>query len=1113
MGGNKRYGKPVLNKDKLKFKAKPASSSKRAKSSSESSLEVDGDLHRYLKTMEYYLANSYTIDSYKVALESRADYYKSIKQENLYAFVLPGGHGKTYLAQKYGFIDIDHLVQGPALEELCNIRKRLFTETTVEWVGHNQRWYELCYKTLYMMTFDRPTVIMVHSEECGYELGARVIGTLVLDDKTFFKNIEARTDAGKVFSEISREFVWFRSTTKPRICSSNLEIESLIVDSCNYWNIPIHSPYRFSRAYENGHYAHDVPDWLLVGDVEDHLDDMALVLYLEKAGKIPKECVDDFVWRNVRSGRAYGFGVTMNDWGRLCGQLVGAIGVKKNVQKGQDLFEVFPPLSAAEKHRVNVTLRRLESEEHILDDKYCKMILDYHVGEKHVFVAGLISHWLGIGSKNKFGKKLMALYLVKLSEYSKLLSEFHNLIRLSNYYCTTVVSELDRQGLMYMNMLVGREIYDADWKKVLDERGPNAKEEKFVSFDPVRRTWTKQQYDIDFEKGLAEAYEKMISKPRKVNVTSFVDFWKRRRQWIAKGSPVLNTLPKEMLKYTIDLYDGVVKSIEMRHNKKSLFEAHEVVGLINDSMEDFNLTKAVPKLNETGKHRELLPGTLAHYLIFSYVLYVAELQEQVGSVRLNAPADEKIAYYDGKMEAEMTHMLYDWANFNSQHSVDDMRKVVNWLSLIPTAPADYGPFCQLISESFTRMALVDPDGQRHDLKKGLFSGWRGTSWINGVLNFVYVYIGVKCCERLFPQFEPVYFDHGGDDLDVAFRDPSDAVRMMAVMDAIGYEAKAIKQMIDKKSEFFRNTITHEGVYASPTRALANFVSGNWEGGGAKTLFEKSMSILDQVGKLQRRGVDPKFCLSLTKMCMAHWLKVKTDDEWFEIKPEIVHGSMTQGGLGVPDENGRVWLLDRDLELVDVEEFRVTLPAAYCTEDYVDLLEEQLERTNLKLEGRQVLVNKLAKQSYDLKQFEDQSIFSRLNKLDVKKIGERMVITPVWDEVVFDEFLYWVKIEGDVYDIPDLELMSEIAGHVSWHGKLLTKSEIAFVVLGKRINEMALDWRPNIYYRRLVPDFLGTIIDRYVRYRADHFSYFSETDMDYQFDALCYMCSLIYDHHA
>lgn len=1074
----------------------------------------DPVVNGYEMTMKCYLGHSYTVHSYKDELSRRSRHYSEARIENLYAIVVPGGHGKTYLSQKYGFLDVDDMVSQARADELASMRRYYVYSNTMEWQKHNELWYESIRETMTMMDFKRPVIICVHTEECALEIGAAILDVMVLNSEPFEDNIKRRSPEGKTFSRISREFVLNRSINDVRKFDSNEALEAWVVEMCNLYSIPIGAPYTFGSRVKNSYYADGLPKWVTRGWWHGRRADITKLVKWFHEGKIPKECVDYFVRRVTPKGKAYGFGITNNDWARMFAKIAANIPRQQRFNIDDDLFELFPPESQAEKHRVNVTLKRLKENTDMMENEWVRCIMGYHLGDRHVFVTGLVCHWWGLGRSMPFAKTLFPVYLTKFEEWNTIVGELHAMIRVSDWFFTTPITEDQRQSVMYMNMLTGRQMYEADWMKVYEERKDETGTD-YVSFDPVRKVWSRGQYLVDFNEALAEAYLLLFSHPVEARVHSFQDFWVKRRSWVAKGSTVLSTLPKEMLKYNVvfhGLDGGPDQVMETRHNKKSLFESEQILNVLNETEETWNATKVVPKLNETGKKRELLPGTLLHYLIFSYVLYVAEKQKRIGSTRLNQNDDDNIQYYDRKMTDKLQHLLYDWADFNTQHSKEDMAKVISWLKNIPSAPEDYGLYCESIAESFYHMYLITDEGEKLKLEKGLFSGWRGTTWINTVLNYVYVAVGIRCCERIYGDFSIAYVDHGGDDLDIAFNQSEDTFRLLDVMDAIGFEAKDIKQMIDVKAEFYRNTITEEGVFASPTRAMANFVSGNWESSGAKTISEKTTSILDQVSKLIRRGVDAVFCNQLGVAALKHWLKIKVDDEWMKIRDEVIHGHPEDGGLGVPDKEGCLWRLEPKLDRELGLNLSFQVPGAYCTEDYIETVEEELSHLGIRLAKRKGLINKLALQSYDLEQFCERSMFKEINAQKVKVTGREPVVVRKWDERLFQDFLDWVNYEKGDMSLGKISQLEELIGHMVVNERVLSKEDLIVIFCDKHVNMDAVDFKGDVYYRRLVPDFLANLIDDYARWRGNEEFVEKEVIQEW-FTTLCYMACRVYHHRS
>jgi len=1041
-------------------------------------------------------------------ISSSLDRYTREVRKNLYAIVLPGGHGKSYYSEKLGLLDVDKLAAPREHNELDDMRKHLINKRSIEWSAHNKRWWRMANDQLDMMALDRPTVLLCHNEEFAMEVGAQVIGIAVLSDHAFEKNISGRTQRGKAFSRISREVCMRRRLSDMSVFNSRDELERWIINACNANSIPIACPYKYTRKFPNSNYADDLPEWVYTG--ESYYADPDELVEWHKQGKIPKECVDYFS-KCEDVGAINGYGVTISQWSSVIADVRYNIGPEQWFDKRGDMMEIFPPESMMEKNRVNLTLRRLDSVGHLLEHEDVIEIMQHHVGERHNFVTGIVSHWKALGQKTALAAEIFPWYFVRMDRWSEVHKRIHNLMRISKFYFHREVSEDDRQALMYMELLLGKRLYKISPHEVIQERIHQGDADVKRSYDPDLQEWTADQYKRDFDVGLEEAHLKMRLRPRKVNVTSFVSFWKKSRTWVTKGSTVLNNLGPEHKKYVILIMDKAVERIEKRHNKTSLMEMPDLLSLLHADIDSFNETKIVPKY-EAGKERALLPGTLLHYIVFSYILYFAERQEQVGSVRLNIGSDDRIEFVEAKMFEGLSHLLYDWSNFNTQHGPDEMAAVINKLGEVIEASADYAAFVAAIAESMYHMWVRDDEGVKHKVDKGLYSGWRGTTWINSVLNFVYLNIGLRCMDRIYRQDSIVYVDHGGDDVDIAMETTVDCVRLLTVMKRMGNVANMIKQMVDKKSEFYRNTIDRTGIYASPTRALANFISGNWEGMGSTTIREKVGALMDQIAKLRRRGVDPDFCNTATIASIMHWCRVKTEDKWTSLSEYVIHAPVEQNGLGVPDQAGMLWVLKQPIEANTGSKFWTQLPGVASSQDYVDEMERELASYGIGLENKATIVHKIAESSYDFAQYKEtddwETLSSYVGEIDYKKPA----VIPMYNHDIFRGFMEYMALAPEPLELGKVEVFSELLGFAHKNGKLLTKKDLARIVLGQEIPEEVLDFKVDVMYRRLVPEYMAALAESYAQWAL--YNGLVDTKMAHViFNTCCYMAFDMFELHA
>jgi len=494
-------------------------------------------------------------------ITSSLDRYEFGFRNNLYAIVLPGGHGKSYFADTLGLLDVDKLAAPREHNELDDMRKHLINKRSIEWSEHNKKWWKMANEQLDMMALDRPTVLLCHNEEFALEVGARVIGIAVLTDHAFEKNIEGRTVRGKAFSRMSREICMRRRMSELSTFNTRNELERWVINACNANAIPIACPYKYTRKYQNINYSDDLPEWVYTGLTDDAVPE-ELISY-HKEGRIPKECVDYFA-RSKDIGAINRFGVTISQWSSVIADVRYNIATPKDFDKNGDMMEIFPPESMMEKNRVNLTLRRLDSVGHLLEHHDVMEILRHHVGERHNFVTGIVSHWKSLGQKTALAGEIFQWYFVKMDRWSEVHKRIHNLLRISKFYFHREVSELDRQALMYMELLLGKRLYKIDQHEVIQERMNTGEGDQKRSYDPDLKEWTATQYKKDFDAAIEEAHLKMKLRPRKVNVTSFVDFWKKRRTWVTKGSTVLTNLGPEHKKYVIKFMDDAMTTIEKR---------------------------------------------------------------------------------------------------------------------------------------------------------------------------------------------------------------------------------------------------------------------------------------------------------------------------------------------------------------------------------------------------------------------------------------------------------------------------------------------------------------------------------------------------------------------
>lgn len=1080
----------------------------------ESSSHQTVALRQYINQNETYFASNKAGPEYDMFIKRSMNRFSSYRQNNLYAIVMGSGHGKSTLSKRYGVIDIDDLVTMEEHYALVDERKAII-ERHGEWKQHNERWFAAARKTLSIIDLEKPAVVLVHTEEAALSLGAKVLAGINLSEDALAQNVGRRASFERLEAKgnLMRNRV-HHSDYQPMECRSTAAVERYFLAVMNANGLAVAAPNKYPCKYANPNYSKACPDWVLEGKIQKGTTIYDLVKMYE-CGMVPKECVDYYV-KQFEATTYEGFGVTLNDWAKLAAKVASEM---KEPDKDfypedkEDVNEMFPFGSVRERNRANVTIRRLVKVFKIWNHHDIREIASCHVGERNVFVTSVIVAWKGLLMELPMSKFARSLMKVRYSAWTKVMKEVHNLVRTSGFLFQTPLDENQRQRLMYMDLLIGRTDYELTVSMALEGRTGADEEPTHLAYDSNRQMWTRTEYKKVFEVALERAHTRMKQKPRKVNVSGFLEFYKYKRNWLTKGSLVINNIEaekKRYMTYVLDFINDSIVEYQGLHNKASFFEVHDIMAMVENRKHMFNSTKMMKKYEIGDKFRVLLPGSLLHYVIFSYVLYVAEKQEQVGTVRLNSPPDEDMLFFDRKMTDNLHHMLYDWADFNAQHSKWEMASVINKLKEIPTAPSDYAAFVDTIARGMYDMWLLDNEGNMHELSNGLFSGWRGTTWINSTLNFVYIYIALECFGRLYGANSLAYVDHGGDDVDLAMLEPGDALRFLRVMEAMKFDAKEIKQMVGTKSEFFRVTITKDKAYASPTRGLASFIAGDWEGAGRATVRERVTGIMDQLGKLVRRGLDEDVARGCGIAALSHWCRVKVDEEWLDLPDEVIHGLSEQGGLGIPDSKGRVWRLDRDVPMMKKLNEQRIVPGFNSSEDYVHQLIEDLSRKGLSVSRPEEYAKTLAEDNFTFPGSPDLTDWNEVCKMTFDVVEYVSVIEPSENVYVFEEMLMFDKKSHPTGIYGHVNRFVDMSGYIQKDGKELSKKEIVQIIGGGQVSLEAVEFQGDAHYRRLVPDFWGTKITEFCRYKLNAGTW-SVAESEQNFKTMCYMVKNVYGH--
>nr|WMV64394.1 hypothetical protein [Uromyces fabae virus] len=342
---------------------------------------------------------------------------------------------------------------------------------------------------------------------------------------------------------------------------------------------------------------------------------------------------------------------------------------------------------------------------------------------------------------------------------------------------------------------------------------------------------------------------------------SFEDFWASRWEWTAAGS--FHSQYPEDEKYKM-------KEQELRNKFIS------AIIMPDYSLDHFLERKAeihawASVKYEWGKLRAIYGTDFTSYVLTHFLFY--NVENTLGAafpVGNKARPSYVAAKVHGLLDRGL-HACLDFEDFNSQHSLENMRAVIKaWFDVFKNRlhPDQHAVF-DWVSESISNTYVHDNMGLNTTYKsKGtLMSGWRLTTFINSVLNYVYttmLNVGVK---------DNVCSLHNGDDVIMSYYDSSTLQNQMRNANRFGIRVQATKSSYGAIAEFLR--VDHyrgeHGQYLS--RNIATLMHGRIESKKAVTALDAVSATELRLSEFLMRGGKIKTAVKLRHCAYKNLSKV------------------------------------------------------------------------------------------------------------------------------------------------------------------------------------------------------------------------------------------------
>ncbi|UUV42191.1 MAG: putative RNA dependent RNA polymerase [Enontekio alphachrysovirus] len=840
------------------------------------------------------------------------------------------------------------------------------------WLRHNTLWTRHLEMALYSYDFQTtPRVIFIHSHEMAVVIGAEVIGVLIPSEKLHEQWTSDRDAEAIALSKENRSMLIRYASNQPNTFEYNTELDlhrtvaELIGNNLGYY--PGIGEFLTLSEIDTllRQSGYDVAIPLRIKREKYEFNDLDNIVEWCKNGKCPwwhvtswcklfspglladgAYSLETYPWLKL----GYEMQATLRN--RFLSGEVARTMIKSNL----DWFGIFPYTDLLTQSRGGVSLRSIFKylDDSEIDD-YLVTILNSHVSSHHAFVVSIVCYYLGIIKtlRPELRNLIMesGMLLIPEDKWVEIHTELHKWVRASQSFFGLTLDDKEYAWLQYTAGLYGRRNYKLDPQAEIEKRQKPRLIGKSIGFLEGHNS---EGYINDFKNGVREAYSRLGQKG-KTRWQNFENFFQSRYQWAAGGS--VTNVPDDMRdlkgisEVIIETKEQLMR-LSLDSNKKRAMEKittpAELAKYIQDNWA-YNVTSLAPKPNEPAKNRVLMPGSFLHYVAMSYILGMVERTGDVGAVRVGDPEDNNLSHFDLRMMEGTYNFMLDFADHNAQHSGLEMALIISLLEekfSNKTNPKDLHYFVNWVVDSFSNMKVrIGP--QTHNVVSGLFTGWRGTTWVNSVACQAYVHVGIEACKRRFGAIECEYFEGAGDDVLMRFASAKDAFRFYECMKACGFDMQSIKQMAShRRTEFLRTISTGGHLACCINRVLPNFISGDLERSG-EGMLDKLGGCYATIKMLVRRGLRQEIAKVLYNSYLDKWARIRVDDKFVDVDRKYVHAPSHQGGLGLPDANDSLWYLSGAIRIEKAKKRLVSCPDN-ASSDYAKLVREELLARNLHL---------------------------------------------------------------------------------------------------------------------------------------------------------------------
>nr|UUV42583.1 MAG: RNA dependent RNA polymerase [Vaasa totivirus] len=449
-------------------------------------------------------------------------------------------------------------------------------------------------------------------------------------------------------------------------------------------------------------------------------------------------------------------------------------------------------------------------------------------------------------------------------------------------------------GAAGWELSIGRSMNKTDWEEERTKRV-----NRYIPLGPPtvspKSEITNSEYCITLKEQLGIIMRQLVTKPRRRD--SWNDYVEDRQSWCSSGST-----GGKRLKLSTDE--------SVRLNKHAYFEILTKEEMIS-WLDSTPVTRATASEKfELGKSRAIYGTQPEDYVISSYVLDGIETQlHRVDGVESGLLGLDFIATMVRRCSAVETDgtecTMIDYADFNYQHTLQAQSLVFQVLSevlKVMNHHPDKIRACNWVADALLNQECRFPGQEAiyHKIKQGMFSGCRGTNFINTLLNLAYFKVAQNWVSNKL-HLSPIALHniHQGDDVWISNRSRLWAMAVFETMQSTGFIFQPSKQMFDVcRGEFLRVVYTSEGCRGYIGRSVGTTIMKPIQGTEVTSPSERAVALNSQIMILKRRGMSDRGCELV----------------WDAIVPYSARSKLPNGALTIPVSYLTKSYLDNGLDL-------------------------------------------------------------------------------------------------------------------------------------------------------------------------------------------------------